>query len=29
LSARAAKKVRRTLSDHCPLVLDLSDRDLD
>jgi endonuclease/exonuclease/phosphatase family metal-dependent hydrolase len=29
LSARAAKKVRRSLSDHCPLVLDLSDRDLD
>jgi hypothetical protein len=29
LSARAAKKVRRNLSDHCPLVLDLSDRDLD
>jgi len=29
LSARAAKKVRRTLSDHCPLVLDLTDRDLD
>jgi endonuclease/exonuclease/phosphatase family metal-dependent hydrolase len=29
LSARAAKKMRRNLSDHCPLVLDLSDRDLD
>jgi predicted extracellular nuclease len=29
LNARAAKKVRRSLSDHCPLVLDLSDRDLD
>jgi endonuclease/exonuclease/phosphatase family metal-dependent hydrolase len=29
LSPRAAKKARRHLSDHCPLVLDLSDRDLD
>jgi predicted extracellular nuclease len=29
LSARAAKKLRHTLSDHCPLVLDLTDRDLD
>ena len=26
---RAAKKVRQRLSDHCPIVLDLSDRDLD
>jgi endonuclease/exonuclease/phosphatase family metal-dependent hydrolase len=26
---RAAKKLRRALSDHCPLVLDLADRDLD
>jgi predicted extracellular nuclease len=24
-----AKKVRRRLSDHCPIVLDLTDRDLD
>jgi hypothetical protein len=29
LSARAATKVRRNLSDHCPLMLDLTDRDLD
>jgi endonuclease/exonuclease/phosphatase family metal-dependent hydrolase len=29
LSQRAAKQVRRTLSDHCPIVLDLTDRDLD
>ncbi len=29
LSQRAAKVVRRSLSDHCPLVLDLIDRDLD
>ena len=29
LTGRAAKKVRRALSDHCPLVLDLTDRDLD
>ncbi len=29
LSQRAAKLVRRTLSDHCPIVLDLTDRDLD
>jgi predicted extracellular nuclease len=29
LSPRAAKKARRHLCDHCPLVLDLSDRDLD
>jgi predicted extracellular nuclease len=28
-SGRAAKKVRQRLSDHCPIVLDLSDRDLD
>ena len=26
---RAAKKLRQRLSDHCPIVLDLSDRDLD
>lgn len=26
---RAAKHLRRALSDHCPIVLDLSDRDLD
>ena len=29
LTGRAAKKIRRGLSDHCPLVLDLTDRDLD
>jgi len=29
LSHRAAKKLSRSLSDHCPLVLDLTDRDLD
>ena len=28
-SGRAAKRVRSELSDHCPIVLDLSDRDLD
>lgn len=28
-SGRAAKKLRQRLSDHCPIVLDLSDRDLD
>lgn len=28
-SGRAAKRVRQRLSDHCPIVLDLSDRDLD
>lgn len=28
-SGRAAKKRRQRLSDHCPIVLDLSDRDLD
>jgi endonuclease/exonuclease/phosphatase family metal-dependent hydrolase len=26
---RAAKKLRRALSDHCPIVLDLTDRDFD
>ncbi len=29
LTHRAAKVVRRRLSDHCPIVLDLTDRDLD
>jgi endonuclease/exonuclease/phosphatase family metal-dependent hydrolase len=29
LRGRAAERARRALSDHCPLVLDLSDRDLD
>jgi len=29
LSERAAKRLRRQLSDHCPLVLDLTDRDWD
>lgn len=29
LTGRAAKRLRRKLSDHCPLVLDLTDRDLD
>lgn len=29
LSRRAAKQTRRRLSDHCPIVLDLTDRDLD
>jgi predicted extracellular nuclease len=28
-NGRAAKKLRQRLSDHCPIVLDLSDRDLD
>jgi endonuclease/exonuclease/phosphatase family metal-dependent hydrolase len=28
-TGRAAKQIRRALSDHCPLVLDLIDRDLD
>jgi len=29
LSRRLAKRVRQRLSDHCPIVLDLTDRDLD
>jgi predicted extracellular nuclease len=29
LTRRAAQQVKRALSDHCPLVLDLTDRDLD
>ena len=29
LTHRAAKDIARSLSDHCPLVLDLTDRDLD
>ena len=29
LTHRAAKQVKRALSDHCPIVLDLTDRDLD
>jgi hypothetical protein len=29
LSQRAAQQVKRALSDHCPIVLDLNDRDLD
>jgi predicted extracellular nuclease len=29
LSGRRAKKLRQRLSDHCPIVLDLNDRDLD
>jgi predicted extracellular nuclease len=28
-SGRAAKRLQKRLSDHCPIVLDLSDRDLD
>jgi predicted extracellular nuclease len=29
VSGRAAKTLRRRLSDHCPIVLDIGDRDLD